>query len=167
MWFNDEIANDVDRITRKSKKNTEIDDATLEKSFKFISGYYHQMKSNWSHRKYLTEYRNKLFKMLPSRYKKATGAYFNRLAESPICVVIKNYDKCDIFKNMAYSLQIKNQKLQIIEYEAFLALECKKVRKAEKKYREILFGGRDDIESLADNVICQIFLKKELTKKKR
>lgn len=165
--FNDEIADDVDRLSKRpEEKIRQIDDAVLDEVFDFIFKYYYEMKTNWSCRVCLTKNRQKVLKMLPRTYKKAIGAYYQRLAKSPICVVIKNYDKCDIFRNMSYSIPVRNQKLQVVEYEAFLALECKKIRKTEKKYLEILFGGRNEIESLIENVLYHIFLKNKLVEKK-
>jgi hypothetical protein len=154
--FNDEIADDVDRLTRRNGGKGQLSDSAVEEAFNFISGYYIKMKQDWSCRKNLTENRKKLLKILPKKYKFVVGAYYDRIAESPICVVIKNYDKCDIFGNMSHTLPIRNQKIQIIEYEAFLALRCKAVRKSHEEYRDLLFGGRNEAETLIENSIHHI-----------
>jgi len=157
-WFNGEIADDVSRLTRRPEENGRVDDNILEQAFSRIGRYYHDMKTDWLFRKNLSERRLEVLEMLPDAFKKPLGGYYGRLSESAICVVIKNFDKIDIFKNMAYSLRVRNQKLQIVEYEAFLAAACKKIRKTNRKYLEVLFSGRNEIESYVDNLIYQIKL---------
>ncbi len=158
-YFGDEIADDVGRLTKRDGEKGDLPDDILEEAFEFIVEYYCEMKKNWSYRRQLSSNRKKLLKMLPKAYKISAGSYFNRLAESPICIVIKNVDKCDIFKNMSHTLAVRNQKVQIIEYEAFLALRSKKVRKAREEYRDLLFGCRNELETLIENVIYQIYPK--------
>jgi len=166
QWFNEEISGGVERLTRLSDERGDIDDDNLELNFSHIRQYYYQMKTDWSFRKNLTANRMELLKLLPRGYKQRVGRYFGRIDGSAICAIIKNADKIDIFKNMAYSLPVRNQKFQIIEYEAFLALQLKNIRKTSKKYREALFSGRDEIEGLIENVIYQIFLKSRLDARK-
>lgn len=167
LWFNVEIADDDSRLTRLPGEKGNITDLRLEKAFGFVHEYYYLMKTNWSFRNNLSANRLKLLRMLPQEYKNQVGNYYKRIDESDICVLIKNADKIDIFKNMAYSLPTRNQKLQIIEYEAFLAPMCKRVRKAKKRYLEAMFAGRDEIESLIENVIYQIYLKNLLDARKK
>jgi 5'-deoxynucleotidase YfbR-like HD superfamily hydrolase len=165
--FNDRIADDVFRLTKLDGEKGDLPDHILEEAFKFIAEYYHEMKKDWSYRRSLSSNRKKLLKMLTKKYKLAAGIYFNRLAESPICVVIKNVDKCDIFKNMSLSLPIRSQKVQILEYEAFLALRSKKVRKTKKDYQDLLFGCRNELETLIENAIYQISLRDKVEKFKK
>jgi hypothetical protein len=78
------------------------------------------------------------------------------MAKSANCIVIKNVDKCDVFKNMSHTIPVRKQKLQIIEYEAFLALRSKKIRQTRSEYRDLLFSCRNEIETLIENAIHAI-----------
>lgn len=165
--FGRKQANNVNRLTRRKGEKATIEDMELEKIIRFINKYYRRMKRDWFYRKNLAKNRLKLLEMLPPEYRQAVGGYYQRISESAICVVVKCYDKIDVMKNMAYTLPLKSQKLQIIEYEAFLALACKQTRKNNPEFADILFTGRTKAESLVDNVLNSFYLAKRLKAHKK
>ncbi|MDP2709070.1 MAG: HD domain-containing protein [bacterium] len=162
IWFNDEIAEYVDCLTKRPDEKCDLVYEKQKEIFGFMNAYHYRMDKDWSQRFFLSDNRLELKKRLPKSYKLRRGQCYDRIGKHVICIIIKLADKISIFGNMSYSLPIGNQVMQIADYEVFLSPLCKQVRKTKKKYLEAMFAGRDEIEGLIKNVLYQIYLKVSL-----